>query len=357
MSVGRRLRPLVSRWLATPGYLRSLSVPDVSAAHARLDQLQESIKETETTIVRLGQQIAIIERSLKSPGQRYGPLQETDLLTSSFASAAHARLRDYRVDVSATEGFRDPGHDFDSKLEVRRFATLHGLPVAEMKGPWPRPEDIPFDDLPESFVVKGSLGAGAVAVFPLVKSNDGLLDLIGDRVVTRDEIIAALMVKHRAESRYFVEEMLTAPGTRELPFDVKVFCCYGEPAWLEVRRGAWTRSTGPKPSLRLFTTEGAPLDLGRPLLEQDAGIRPPQDLSTLMEWCRRLSTAILSPLVRLDFYDTDRGLVFGEVTPFPGRAPNHSPELDKQFGEVFEAGHARLLQDLVSEGVMGPRRG
>lgn len=72
-----------------------------------------------------------------------------------------------------------------------------------------------------------------------------------------------------------------------------------------------------------------------------------------MQAARTLSQAIRRPIQRIDFYETDRGIVFGEITQNPGRPPSLVPEWDEKLGAVYEDAYARLLKDLVDEASLG----
>ena len=72
-----------------------------------------------------------------------------------------------------------------------------------------------------------------------------------------------------------------------------------------------------------------------------------------MAWSKassKLSAAIRRPVQRLDFYETDTGIVFGEVTQNPGWPPAFVRYWDRRFGESYEDASARLVRDLVAEG-------
>ena len=56
------------------------------------------------------------------------------------------------------------------------------------------------------------------------------------------------------------------------------------------------------------------------------------------------------PFCRLDFYDTDRGVVFGEVTLNPGSPDYFEPAVDEFLGRHRELAAARLLVEDVQSG-------
>src|SRR5690606_19877503 len=59
-----------------------------------------------------------------------------------------------------------------------------------------------------------------------------------------------------------------------------------------------------------------------------------------------LSTVAPFPFLRVDLYDTPRGVVIGELTMAPGGPQRYSARHDRHLGDLFERAEARLHQDL-----------
>jgi hypothetical protein len=108
---------------------------------------------------------------------------------------------------------------------------------------------------------------------------------------------------------------------------------------------------------RAFLPDGTELFNTRALIERSESISRPHDFVTIAEVSGRLSRAIRRPLERIDFYETDHGIVFGELTQNPGRPPALVPHWDRRMGDVYEDAAARLFSDLVSEGLLGLQYG
>jgi hypothetical protein len=321
----------------------------------RAEQLRQRVR-------RLRAQISILSEEARSPMQRTvggAPAEESFAGVPSYSLAARLHRRANRTGVLRREGIREPILQLSAKLPARRFAAVHGLRVARILGRWKDPEAIDWDRLPERFVIKSNVGGGAVNVFPLARGQgvDEYVDLLTGQTTSQEAVTAGLRARHKKHSIYFAEEFLVGIDTNAtdvtVPTDIKVFCFYGEPAYLEVRRGDQSRARDVTSRARAFAPDGTELTDVRALIDSGEGdLDPPADLTAVLEAAARLSAAIRRPLERLDFFETDDGLVFGEVTQNPGHLPALVPEWDRHLGEVYERAYARLLHDLATEGAL-----
>ena len=168
--------------------------------------------------------------------------------------------------------------------------------------------------------------------------------------MTAETITERFWKKHKKGAIYFAEEFLVGRDGEPMPHDIKVFCFYGEPAFIEVRTEAWSRKEDKVMRERTFLPDGTEIFNARAFLPYGDDIVAPVDFEAVREASATLSAAIRRPVQRLDFYETDAGLVFGEVTQNPGRPPALVRYWDRRFGETYEAASARLVSDLVDEG-------
>ena len=334
----------------------------IARAESRLAQLRERLEKRRDGNDSLRAQIAVLAEEAKTPAERQatgtGDL-ETDLGKPSYALSARLHRRANTTGVNLREGLREPILDLYTKTAGRAFAAAHGIAIPAELGRWPDPDAVDWDSLPERFVLKSSRGGGGISVFPLERTEDGFVDRMVEEPVTPEEVTAKLWKKHDERSVYIAEEFLQArsgePG--QMPHDIKVFCFYGEPAFIEVRTGDWSRARETEQRLRTFLPDGTELSHVRALITAGTDVTAPEDFEGVIEASRVLSQAIRRPIQRIDFYETDRGIVFGEITQNPGRPPSLVPEWDEKLGEVYENAYARLLADLVAEGALSVELG
>lgn len=330
-------------------------------------ELKDRRKELATLERRLGNrrdevevlraQIEVLRMETKEPALRQASREgtpdelETDRGIASFVVASRMHRRHNTTGVHRRNGFREPILDLYTKTAGRRFAELHGIQVPAVLGSWPTPDDIAWDELPRRFVIKSSRGGGGINVFPLERREDGqFYDFIAQQLVTAERVTRRFWKKHQPESVYFAEEFLVGRDGEKMPDDIKVFCFYGEPAYIEVRTEDWSRKRDGRQRLRTFLPDGTELFTVRALIPHGDDIATPVDFAAVSEAASTLSRAIRRPLQRLDFYETDHGIVFGEVTQNPGRPPALVPEWDRRLGETYENASARLFADLAAEG-------
>ena len=329
-------------------------------AKARLRRAERQVARRRQQIARLRGQIEILSEEVLTPAERTvrdAPDPECALGEPSYTLSARLHRRANTTRVYTREKIREPILQLYAKLPAQRFAAAHGVPVPEILGRWPDPGAIDWDALPDRFVLKSNIGGGGMNVFPLVRDpgTGELTDMLTREPTTRERVLEQLWAKHEGRSSYFAEEFLVGasgePGS--VPDDIKVFCFYGEPLYLEVRRGDQSRASAITQRVRAFAIDGTELVHVRALMDPgDGDVTVPTDFDAVADACARLSRGIRRPLERLDFFDTDRGLVFGELTQNPGRPPALVPEWDRRMGEAYEAGYARLLADLAAEGAL-----
>lgn len=329
------------------------SVRTLTARVARFRERRDRIRDENDT---LRAQIAILDGELRSPAERQAtgagtPAdREYDPGRASFQLSGQMHRRHSAAGVNAQAHLKEPIFALSNKTVGRQFAQAHGVRVPQVLGRWAHPDEIDWSTLPQRFVVKSTIGGGGINVFPLERRGESYFDFITSTEITSAEVVEKLVKRHRQGSAYFAEEMLVQRGGSGLPNDIKVFCFYGEVGYIEVRAEDWSRSTDTVQRMRTFLPDGTEVRNARALLPRDGTIATPQDFPGVVAAARRLSGAIRRPFERIDFYETDDGIVFGEITQNPGRPPILAPPWDQRMGELYEDGAARLFADLAREG-------
>lgn len=276
---------------------------------------------------------------------------ELEPLAPSFINAVRALKREFRQ--GRQSGYRDPARDLYQKIDAANFARAHGVKVPEILAVWESPADITWESLPDRFVLKSTYGGGGVSVFPLIRNGSKFIDGLSEKEITREEVLSQLEQRHHGKAKYFAEEYLIGSSTKTglVPCDIKVFCFYGVVGYFEVREADGSRVKG-RHSARMFWPDGSEIVNKRPFVPSNRELPAVRRLAELIEISEVMSKAIRRPFVRLDYYETEQGIVFGEVTDLPGRVPILSPEIDLYLGELYEAANARLFRDLAAEGYL-----
>jgi FtsZ-binding cell division protein ZapB len=257
------------------------------------------------------------------------------------------RQRDYLTDPH-------PIWSVNSKVAGRSLATSLGVPVPRLlAGPIPL-ERLEEPDA-ERFVVKRNKGADRKGLHALVRDGDRLWSVLDHRATSWDEVrgaLAALIDAKRTSSEVLVEELLrSGHPERVLPFDWKCYCIGGrvelvmqrdirDQRYAPGRRFKFWSPPGPTHCWPL-STEGTDLvELG-PVRHQDrydTSLPAPSHPQELIQVAERVAGALPGPFVRVDLYDCPETVVFGEITPHPGRpgTQRFTPDLDRRLGVAFE---------------------
>lgn len=263
----------------------------------------------------------------------------------SFFRHAYADRRIFRH-MKAHVELDDPADLFGRKLAGYSFAQSHGLRIPVLHGLWDEPEDIGWDELPDRTVIKPHTGHHSHGVFPLRRHADEWT------VVTRTEPTSPTAVAERLRrltdegkisGPYFAEELYGGGEDDVLPMDVRVFTFYGEVGLVNVRKSS-DHGNSAGVSVSRFLEDGTPGPV-HPL--HDDSITPPANLEELVAVAKRLSLAIPRPFVRVDLYDIDGDVAFGELTRRPGGSQDLGTATDRRLGELWEKAQARLFSDLI----------
>ena len=133
----------------------------------------------------------------------------------------------------------------------------------------------------------------------------------------------------RMPRRVIVEELLTgADGA--IPDDYKFFVFHGRCAFVQVDGGRFGRRTQD-----FFRPDWQHLPLrGGPPRAEPRPVRP-ACLAEMIEVAERLGVG--TDFVRVDLYDVDGRVVFGELTSFPagGDSPFDPESFDEEFGRPW----------------------
>lgn len=195
---------------------------------------------------------------------------------------------------------------------------------------WDNVEDIDFDTLPRQFVLKTSHGGGNVGV--VVCHDKQHLDQNGTKAKLKSSIESDIYSKFRewpyknVPRRIFAEQYLG----KDID-DYKFYCCDGEVVCILLCRGRQARHV----KYYFFDKEWniCPYNKDSILIGKQAPCAPPDNLDSLLRIASELSKGF--PFVRIDLYDVNNHIYFGEYTFYPasGLDPKKTDEFDKMLGE------------------------
>lgn len=205
-----------------------------------------------------------------------------------------------------------------NKYLARKYVAAKGCPelLIDCLGLWDRAEEIPWEQLPDRFVLKSTMGCGS-HVFCRDKAT---LDL----PAAKRTISAAL------KDRYYLDysEMQYAPGRDMRPqvlcerlidtddgvmlSDYKFFCFHGEPKYILY---CYERNAQGHANYMFLDMDWTPHPEYHPCNALDNPPPRPACLDDMIRYARILSEPF--PFVRADFYEEKGQVRFGELTFTP----------------------------------------
>lgn len=205
-----------------------------------------------------------------------------------------------------------------NKANAREFAKMQGCKVPDLYWRGADVENINFDELPPYYVIRPTTGHSSNMVFVM----DHGTNLFDGKKYTPAEIVDALKpaVDKKEDLEFLIEEFLqNEDGQHAVLTDYKFFCFNGEIAvvW-EIKR------TGPKTGFATFYDEHwKKMDEVHIFYPPKEAGPPPACFPDMVRQAKSLSKAY-GIFVRLDFYATNKGAVFGEFTPTPALGRGHT---------------------------------
>jgi len=212
---------------------------------------------------------------------------------------------------------------------VRARIGAHVLP--EMYWATNDPSTIPFDTLPRKFVVKPTHASGwAELVVDKASVNPrALVETCRGWLRQNYYYAEGEWVYKNIEPRIIVEEFID-DGTGSVPTDYKLFVFDGrvELIAIHVDRFANHRSN-------VYGRSWNKLDVMFSFPNTERDVDPPKHLREMIAYAEALGRGL--DFVRVDLYDTDEKVYFGEITTTPGGAMDtfHPVEFDRQLGEMW----------------------
>lgn len=195
---------------------------------------------------------------------------------------------------------------------------------------WDRVEDINFDILPNQFVLKTTHSGGNTGV--VVCHDKDNLDQTVAKAKLKESMNTSIYNKYRewpyknVRRRIFAEQYLG----KDI-MDYKFYCCDGEVVCILLCSG---RQEGKVKYYFLNTNwEICPFNKDSIQIGNLFSVPPPSNLDQLLKTASHLSEGF--PFVRIDLYNVDGHIYFGEYTFYPasGIDPQKTIEFDEMLGK------------------------
>ncbi|MBR2722397.1 MAG: glycosyl transferase [Clostridia bacterium] len=205
-------------------------------------------------------------------------------------------------------------------------------------GVWDNFDELDFDSLPDQFVLKCTHDSGG-----LVICHD---KSVLDREHARAKIEKSLRVNYywhgrewpykQVRPRIIAEKLMmdSKDQAEEGLTDYKFFCFDGEPKAMFIATDRAKKDIETKFDFFDMEFNHLPFTNGHP--NADKPIQKPEQFDLMVELCRELSKG--HPHVRVDFYESEGHIYFGELTFFHwgGMVPFEPEEWDYTFGSWLQ---------------------
>lgn len=194
------------------------------------------------------------------------------------------------------------------------------------------PDKIPFEDLPEQFVVKATHGSSwNLLIDDKSEANFERIKATCEDWLSRTYVPTANEYWYKdIEPRIIVEKYIDEEG-QKVPRDFKFFVFHGQVKYIQVD---FDRATQHKRCV--FTPDWEVVDV-RIRVPRGASINRPENLEEMIRIAERLGE--VSDFIRVDLYNLDdETIVFGELTVAHGSGGNkfEPVEYDFEFGSHWK---------------------
>jgi hypothetical protein len=218
------------------------------------------------------------------------------------------------------------------KYEVRQYVKDCGCEKILNTLLWEglHPDDIPFDELPERFVIKVTHGQG----FNIICKDKSALNIQKTIRVLKRWLRTKFLPCYGEwfygvkKPRIIIEQFLD-DETYDSPVDYKVFCFHGNPKMIHIHVNRFSNH-----KRNFYDIDWNVMDhISMKYVDPNLIFEKPKELDQLLEYARRLSADFIH--VRVDFYIIQSKIYFGELTftENAGFDKIRPREFDKKLGD------------------------
>ncbi len=211
---------------------------------------------------------------------------------------------------------------------AKRVGSQYVIPTLEV---WDSPNDIDIEKLPNEFVMKCNHDSGSL-ILCRDKNELNVADARESlsKVFRADYYLTGRETPYKyVKRKIFAEELIKSEHGKDL-LDYKFFCFNGEPRVFKVDFDRFVDHHA-----NYYDIEKNLLPFGEvwPPFDHSKVIEFPDNYDEMVDVARKLSDGL--PFARVDLYNNDGRILFGEITLFPtsGFGPFTDVEWDKKLGD------------------------
>ena len=293
---------------------------------------------------------------LKTPGKMVFPLGSMGLLNwlpdSKYVKLLFRGEMGYALNLDHPVTFneklqwlkindhRPEYKDFVDKLKAKETVgrIIGNEYIVPIYGAWKNADEIPFDRLPDQFVLKCNHDQGSVIVVP--RKNDINRQHVTD---TLNKKLKNNIYRGTREYQYkdippmvFAEKYLG-----DSIIDYKFYCFNGEPKFLYCGQGL---TSDHSLKIDFYDLNWKRMPFYRTDYHRLGDIDKPEHLDEMISIAEKLSKGV--PFVRIDLFEVDGRVFFSEFTlcPASGLMPFVPAEYDKIVGDMLDLTEAGIRE-------------
>ncbi len=217
-----------------------------------------------------------------------------------------------------------------NKYNAREFAKMHTCPVPALYWKGRDCQQIDFGSLPAQYVIRPTIGHSCQLVFLM----NNALNLMDRQTYTPAAIVKVLSkaVQANPHLEFLIEEFVrTEQGSYRIPDDYKFYMFNGQLAFIQVIN----RFSNKEGQTSFYDSDWQQLENINTIYKQADFQEKPRCFDQ-MRACAITLSRTYEIFVRVDFYATDKGAVFGEFTPTPGLGNAFTPFGDQLLIDYWD---------------------
>ena len=225
------------------------------------------------------------------------------------------------------------------KYRVREYVEKKGLGhiLVQLYAVWDNADEIDFKELPNSFVLKTNDGGGGLNVVLVNEKNNVNLEDIKMKFSQWQGQMSSNPGREWAytgikDLKIIAEELLINKENPKAGIeDFKILCFNGQPHYIIVDKDRYINH-----KRNFYTTSWERIDVTTDHEQFDTEFPKPSNLDEMLKTASILSQDF--PFVRVDLYNLDRKIYFGELTfyPWTGYVQFYPDSFDYELGNLMD---------------------
>lgn len=241
--------------------------------------------------------------------------------------------------------YRDPKFPmYVDKYDVRKYVAekigdQYLIPLINV---YKDVSEIQWDMLPDKFVLKCTHGSGSnIVCIDKSKLNiEGSINILNKWMNKNWYWFGREWAYKNIVPRITCEKFIGS-SDNDLPTDFKFMCFNGEPKFIQVHHECFAKG---KVAKDFYDLSWNKLNIRQGAPNSGFVTKKPENFDLMLDLARKLAHKI--PFCRIDFYEKDGSVYFGEITLYPtsGLKPFDREEDDMYFGNLIDLPN-KILQN------------